>query len=318
VGLSLDILRCPLTSAPLAPDGNGRAMVGGGRSYPIRRHGPHRYVDFRIDLPDAVRQTQQAIYDSEDSRYLAQGRTDKRAFMDRFIARRVRGSVKSKEALFLRAFRALHLPPGARLLEIGCNDGRYLNLMSQLHGCRGIGVDLSQKAIQAALEGAPAFGATEFHAADSTALPFRGQSFDGIISLDVFEHLGHAGFRKTMAECARVLKPGAPLMVYIVSQKDRFTLHETLRSITDNLVGVDAGEGHAFENFIHPDFFREVAQSVGFRVEGLRAYHGFWTLFGEEYLHNAVPRLLYPWLELLDRPLTSLEYGNGFLAVARR
>jgi hypothetical protein len=89
---------------------------------------------------------------------------------------------------------------------------------------------------------------------------------------------------------------------------------ETIRRVSHGKLGVDDGEGHRYENFIHPDFFRSVATESGLRVKTLTAYHGYWTLLAEECLHNVAPRFFYRLFSFLDAPLVRAEHGNGFLA----
>ena len=307
-----EFLRCPRSGEPLRLEGD--RLVSSAATYPLRRvEGGEAYADFRLEL-DAVAELQRETYEQEESRYLQEGLADKRAFMAEFVEARRRGQVKAKEEFLLRALRELRLRPGSRVLEVGCNDGRYVDTVAALHGCEGVGVDLSERAIAQALAARPEGLRTRFHVAQANALPFADASFDVLLSFDVFEHLGHPGFVATMRECHRVLRPGGVLLVYVVSQKDTFTLHETIRRVSHGKLGVDDGEGHRYENFIHPDFFRAVATESGLRVKTLTAYHGYWTLLAEECLHNVAPRFFYRLFSFLDAPLVRAEHGNGFLA----
>ena len=311
------ILECPACRASLAFDVD-HLVCPAGHGYPVSSSGEGAFADFSTDSDDPVLAAQRAVYDTTESRYAQEGSSEPAAFMESFIRSRLSGQVKAKDELLVRGLRRLGLSASSRALEVGCNDGRFVNLLVGLHGCRGVGIDLSSTAVRQALRSRGPASRTEYHVAEASSLPFRDGTYDVVISFDVFEHLGRRDFVRTMRECHRVLQPGGRLLVYVVSQKDRFTLHETLRRISNGRLGVDDQEGHSFENFIHPDSFRDVARETQFSVEELRAYHGFWTLFAEEFLHNSPPRLVYRWLELLDLLLTRREYGNGFLAVARR
>jgi SAM-dependent methyltransferase len=74
---------------------------------------------------------------------------------------------------------ALELEPGMRVLDVGCGPGRHAHAL----GRRGIavhGIDISQRFIDLAREGAPE-GVT-FERLDARALPFDGE-FDAAISL---------------------------------------------------------------------------------------------------------------------------------------
>ena len=316
--MTLDVLRCPTTGEALHVE-TGCLVSTSGRVYPVHGQPPCAYADFTAQAEaDSTRELQRAVYDSPESRYFQEGAADKARFMRAFVEQRVQRRVKSKDSLLVEGLARLPLGPSARVLEIGCNDGRWLNVVTAMQGCRGVGIDLSASAIGQAVQARPEGCATEFHVANACPLPFVDGAFDAIVSFDVFEHLGRGVFERTTQECARVLRPGGTLLVYVVSRKDEYTLHETLRSVTAGRVGIDRDEGHAWENFVHPDQFRAAARDVGLKVEDLRAYHGFWTLFADEHLGGALPRMGYALLEWLDRPLVNDARGNGFLVRARR
>lgn len=108
---------------------------------------------------------------------------------------------------------ALQPTPGARLLDIGCGTGLMLAELSGAVGPDGhvTGIDLSEDMLErarATCEGLPNV-TTRIAAAD--ALPFDDATFDGIVSVQVFEYLGDLS--PALAECRRVLKPGGRLVI---------------------------------------------------------------------------------------------------------
>ncbi|MHB8416445.1 MAG: class I SAM-dependent methyltransferase [Myxococcales bacterium] len=224
---------------------------------------------------DSTARLQRSIYSQPSHRYASDGREDKVDFIRTFVERMVRGRVKAKDDLIAAALRRLPLTPHSRLLDVGCNDGRYLFSATQIHGCTGMGIDLSEIAIRQALESRSPTSRTTFHVAQAERLPVKSASVNCVISFDVFEHLGLPGFKKTMKECRRVLAPRGWLLAYVVSRKDEFTLHHTLRQVTGGRLGVDDQDGHVYENFIHPDVFRAVAAEVGLDLKTIRPYTHF-------------------------------------------
>lgn len=114
---------------------------------------------------------------------------------------------------------ALKLPPGSRILDLGCGTGRH-SLELARRGYQTIGVDISEGMIevarrQAAEEGLPA----EFHVADARDLHFE-RKFDAGICLceGAFGLAGsEEGHRRILAGVARVLRPGARFILTAIN-----------------------------------------------------------------------------------------------------
>jgi SAM-dependent methyltransferase/uncharacterized protein YbaR (Trm112 family) len=104
----------------------------------------------------------------------------------------------------------IRLPPGngERLLDIGCNWGRW-SIAAAKKGYRPIGLDPSLDAVLAARRVSKQLGvAADFVVGDSRFLPFADDSFDVVFSYGVFQHLSKANVRHSLGEARRVLKPG--------------------------------------------------------------------------------------------------------------
>jgi demethylmenaquinone methyltransferase/2-methoxy-6-polyprenyl-1,4-benzoquinol methylase len=103
-----------------------------------------------------------------------------------------------------RTVAALALPPDARVLDLACGTGDLSRLAARL-GYRVIGTDLSAGMLAANDRSTPVVEA------DGRHLPFADAAFDGLVcgyALRNFSDL--AG---TLAEAARVLRPGGRLAV---------------------------------------------------------------------------------------------------------
>ena len=75
---------------------------------------------------------------------------------------------------------ALALEPGQNVLDVGCGPGRHSHALAR-HGCRVVGVDISEPFVRLAADEGPPGAA--FVRADAHALPLRAGAFDAAISL---------------------------------------------------------------------------------------------------------------------------------------
>lgn len=101
--------------------------------------------------------------------------------------------------------------PGARLLDLGCNWGRW-SLAAAARGYHAVGVDRDQEALRAAVEVAQQLGRSEqsdFLRADlRTRLPFADASFDTVFSFGTLYYLSKANLTGLAGEIRRLLRPG--------------------------------------------------------------------------------------------------------------
>ena len=98
-------------------------------------------------------------------------------------------------------------PPGTRVLEAGCGNGKTLATLCR-NGCDTTGCDIAASALRLARRAAPE---THLVQADVRSLPFRDQTFDAVIAIHVTGALHEADRRRTAREYARVLAPGGTL-----------------------------------------------------------------------------------------------------------
>uniref|UniRef100_A0A7C6EBN6 Class I SAM-dependent methyltransferase n=1 Tax=candidate division WOR-3 bacterium TaxID=2052148 RepID=A0A7C6EBN6_UNCW3 len=111
--------------------------------------------------------------------------------------------------------------PKERVLDLGCALGTFCFALAQQ--CKEIiGVDYSQKAITIAnklLANSP-FRNIKFICSDAQAIEeLPADSFDVIISADLFEHLYPNTFEKVLDECKRLLKQGGKLVIWTPHQR---------------------------------------------------------------------------------------------------
>jgi ubiquinone/menaquinone biosynthesis C-methylase UbiE len=104
--------------------------------------------------------------------------------------------------------RALGIPSGRRILEVGCGRGIALPVIDQL--CRPrllAGLDIDPQLLAEAAANLREHGATaELCAGDVRRMPFADESFDVVIDFGTLFHIARP--QAASAEIARVLAPG--------------------------------------------------------------------------------------------------------------
>jgi SAM-dependent methyltransferase len=109
----------------------------------------------------------------------------------------------------------LRLPPakGRRLLDVGCNWGRWSVAASRL-GYRAVGIDPSLGAVLAARRVTRQLdAAADFVVGDARFLPFADDSFDTVFSYSVLQHFSKEDACLAISEIGRVLKRESKCLV---------------------------------------------------------------------------------------------------------
>ena len=199
---------------------------------------------------------------------------------------------------------ARDLPTGARVLDAGAGEGRYAHHFAR-H--RYYGVDLAVGDVD--------WDYTRLDAvADLTALPFRAGTFDGAVHIVTIEHLREPG--RALAEMARTLVPGAPLLVAAPHEWEvhqaphdyfrytRYGLTYLLESAGCEVVELRAAGG----------YFRLLARRL---LNGLQFFTGGmrWLWFLPAAVLVVPAALILPFLDGLDR---ERNFTVGYICKARK
>jgi SAM-dependent methyltransferase len=106
---------------------------------------------------------------------------------------------------------------GARLLDIGCNWGRWSIAASQ-RGYRAIGIDPGLAPVQAAYRVSQALHApANFLVGDGRNLPFADGTFDVVYSYSVLQHFSKEDARQSIREAGRVTRPGGTVLIQLAN-----------------------------------------------------------------------------------------------------
>ena len=99
----------------------------------------------------------------------------------------------------------------ARVLDVGCGDGALLGFMAR-QGAQGIGLEISERALERAQRAGPRPGVS-YICALGEALPFASGALDIVFFFNSLHHVPVPQQGPALAEAGRVLRPGGRLYV---------------------------------------------------------------------------------------------------------
>jgi cyclopropane-fatty-acyl-phospholipid synthase len=181
------------------------------------------------------------------------------------------------------SLRKLRLRPGERLLDIGCGWGALVVRAAQEFGAYVLGVTLSTRQCEEARRRISAAGVADrarVEQWDYRQLP--GTTFDKIVSIGMFEHVGRAKLPEYFATAFKLLKDGGLFLNHGIANQ-----HRTLR---------DGRSSGFMDRFIFPDGelvnvsdALQFAERAGFEVRDV------------ENLREHYMRTLRAWVANLER-----------------
>ncbi|WP_291013856.1 methionine biosynthesis protein MetW [Hydrogenophaga sp.] len=95
------------------------------------------------------------------------------------------------------------VPPGSRVLDLGCGDGALMAHLQSARGCTGYGVEIDDAKVLACLK--RGVSVLQLNLEDGLAV-FEDESFDVVLQIDTLQHLRNA--ETMLRETARVGRTG--------------------------------------------------------------------------------------------------------------
>ena len=95
------------------------------------------------------------------------------------------------------------VPPGARVLDLGCGNGELLERLQRLKGCSGYGIEIDDANVHACVQ--RGVNVIQLNLDEGLAL-FDDASFDVVLQLDTLQHLRNTAHM--LRETARVGRIG--------------------------------------------------------------------------------------------------------------
>lgn len=204
------------------------------------------------------------------------------------------------------------LPPGARVLDVGCGTGFHVARLRE-RGFDVVGVEPGPELRRRAQANNPG---ARIDDGDMENLAFDDGSFDGLLAVEVIRHVPHP--ERAVVEAARVLRPGG-LAIITAAPKWSLNGYALINQVTSRVTVPTFTRQK--QHFLSPAEARRLFESAGFSsVETHGVLLGPWQVVGRisSRLLGASLRAFEPVDDLLsDRPAVQ-GLTNQLVIIARR
>ncbi|PSN20513.1 3-demethylubiquinone-9 3-O-methyltransferase [filamentous cyanobacterium CCP5] len=175
---------------------------------------------------------------------------------------------------------------GLKVLDVGCGGGYTCEFLAR-RGAIVTGIDQSADCIKAAQAHSLQSGLTiAYHDGYAECLPFAADSFDGVVCVDVLEHVANPA--QTVAEISRVLKPGGLFCFDTINRTWQSRL--VMIWLLENWLGQIPRGVHDWRKFLPPQTLCRYLHQTGFDAVTLDGF----DLFGRNPIEQ-IRRLSYFW-----------------------
>ncbi len=211
-------LACPRDKQALELTGD-RLICPDGHAYPVFDGIPVMLVDDVDTTHDYISKTLEKVSNPQSDKASENGTTGAN-HIDEFVQGEIPYtsgnfyfSIQNKLTRYPIPVTRLRPGKGERLLDIGCNWGRW-SIAAAKKGYRPVGLDPSLDAVLAARRVSKQLGVeTDFVVGDARFLPFLEDSFETVFSYGVFQHFSKENVRTSLDEIVRVLQPDGNTLI---------------------------------------------------------------------------------------------------------
>ena len=154
-----------------------------------------------------------------------------------------------------------------KILELGCGSGANLWMLAR-EGFSTWGLDFAPTGLAYCQSVLEQWGvAASLTLGDMTNLPYGNESFDAIVDVVSMQHLNREQHAQTLAEVARVLKPGGRFFsCHLGAGSSAFSTPSALKLDEMTLVDIPAGyplAGNGQSCFLSVEQYMELASAAG-------------------------------------------------------
>lgn len=129
----------------------------------------------------------------------------------------------------MQAIAAL-VPKGSRVLDLGCGNGEFLELLQTQRQCTGYGVELKDENVQTCVH--RGVSVLQLNLEDGLAM-FEDNSFDVVLQIDTLQHLRNA--ETMLQETARIGRSGIVAFPNFAHWPNRFSVLRGRMPVTRHL-----------------------------------------------------------------------------------
>ncbi|MCU0958216.1 MAG: methionine biosynthesis protein MetW [Hydrogenophaga sp.] len=158
------------------------------------------------------------------------------------------------------------VPPGSRVLDLGCGDGALLEHLQRVRGCGGYGVEIDDAKVQACLR--RGVNVLQLNLEEGLTM-FGDDAFDVVLQIDTLQHLRNA--ETMLRETARVGRIGIVAFPNFAHWPNRLAVLQGRMPVTKRL---------PYQWYDTPNIrvgtyadFEVLARSCGLRVEDSFGLH---------------------------------------------
>ena len=203
---------------------NGPWDRGGSLKPPTLGRRIRNQIEHRLESFNYARKSQANVkhhYDIGNALYQLFLDTDHMQYSCAYWPRDDMTLEQAQEAKLAHIAAKLALAPGQRVLDIGCGWGGMAIYLARHADVTVHGITLSEEQLALARERAQAAGVAEritFELVDYRDLVARGGTYDRIVSVGMFEHVGQPQFERFFRDCANLLTDEGVMLLHTIGR----------------------------------------------------------------------------------------------------